>query len=77
MKQTLQYLFVNLLIDRLALWQALTVDNAEILRRLLHGARFEGVEGHQEGCNDGDEVHPRRILPAVHRGVAEKAGLVH
>ena len=55
-------LFENLLIDHLALWQALTVDNTK-----LHGECFEGVEGHQEGCSDGAEVHPRRILPAVHR----------
>ena len=33
--------------------------------------------GHQEGCNDGAEGHPRRILLAVHRNVAEKDGKVH
>ena len=43
----------------------------------LKGAHFEGVEGHQEGRDDGPEGHPRRILPAVHRSVAEKAGKVH
>ena len=39
----LQDLFVDLLIDRLTMWQELTVDNAEILRRLLNGARFDCV----------------------------------
>ena len=33
--------------------------------------------GHQEGRNDGAEGNPRRILPAVHRSVAEKDGKVH
>ena len=33
--------------------------------------------GHQEGRNDGAEWHPRRILPAVNRSVAEKDGKVH
>ena len=33
--------------------------------------------GHQKGRNDGTEGHPRRILPAVHRSVAEKDGKVH
>ena len=57
-KQMLRDLFVDLLIDRLALWQELTVDNAEILRRLLHEARFEGVESIKKGRNDGAEGHP-------------------
>ena len=67
-------LFVDLLIDRLALWQELTVDYAEILWRLLHEVRFEGVESIKKGRNDGAEGHPRRILPAVYKHVAEKAG---
>ena len=66
--------FVVLLIDRLALWQELTMDNAEILRHLLHEIRFEGVESIKKGRNDGAEGHPRRILPAMHMIVAEKAG---
>ena len=63
--------------DRLAMWQELTVDNAKILRLLVHGARFEGMEGHQEGRNHGSDGHPRRIIPGVHRSVAEKARKVH
>ena len=44
---------------------------------IMKGARFEGLEGHQKGRDDGAEGHPIRILPAVHRGVVEKAGKVH
>ena len=44
---------------------------------IIKGARFEGLEGHQKSRDDGAEGHPRRILPAVHRSVAEKDGKVH
>ena len=72
----MQDLFVRLLIGRLALWQEFTMDNAQSLRRLLNGARFESVESIKKGRNDGAGGHPRIILPAMHRIVAEKAGKV-
>ena len=41
------------------------------------GNPFWRPGGHQESCNNGAEGHSRRILPAVHRSMAEKDGNVH
>ena len=47
------------------------------LMGIIKGTCFEGVEAFKRAtCNDGAEGHPRRILPAVHRSVAEKDGKV-
>ena len=44
------------------------------LKRIIEGT-CDGE--HKEGHKDGAEEHPRRILPAVHRSVAEKDWKVH
>ena len=36
------------------------------------GELFWSQGGHQKGCNDRAEGYPKRILPAVHRSIAEK-----
>ena len=47
------------------------------LKGIIKGTFFEGVEAIKRAtCNDGAEGDPRRILPAVHRSMAEKDGKV-
>ena len=41
------------------------------------GSPFSGYESYQEGCDDGIEIYPGRILPGVHGGMAEQNKKVH